>query len=101
MREEWCASGGELESLPEERDGCFSQRTADKAFSRKGLANDCIPRSPARLFLPLKSCDCELLFWLEQERLVWSFVLVSGSRHDPAIHPGRLARFARARTVEP
>lgn len=34
-------SGGGLE-----RDCCFSQRTADKAFGRKGLANDCIPRNP-------------------------------------------------------
>lgn len=41
-------SGGGLE-----RDCCFSQRTADKAFGRKGLANDCIPRNPwTAIFTP-------------------------------------------------
>lgn len=41
-------SGGGLE-----RDCCFSQRTADKAFGRKGLANDCIPHNPwTAIFTP-------------------------------------------------
>lgn len=50
MRERWCARSPIRRRagrrFPEQRDCCFSQRRADKAFGRKGLANDCIPRNP-------------------------------------------------------
>lgn len=44
-----------------ERGCCCSQRRADKAFGRKGLANDCIPHNPCTVIFtskepPIGSC---------------------------------------------
>lgn len=96
------AAGGERNGVHEEEEEeegwSASQRsgTADKGFGRKGLANGCIPRRPARLFLPVKTRDCELLFWLEQERHVWSLVLVLDGPGHPSWTWSSVCRSAQA-----
>lgn len=99
------APGGERSGVHEEEQGWSAfQRSGTAAFPRgrlikrlagNGLTNGRIPRTPARLFLPVKTRNR----WLEQERPVWSLVLVSGSRLDPAVRPGRVARCAQARML--
>lgn len=64
----------ELENVPKERGCCFSQRTADKAFGRKS-PNDHIPPDPCRVIFTRKEPPLAgLLFWREQEVLLWSFI---------------------------